>query len=183
MPRPLRQSGFSLIEVLVAIIIISIGVLGLVAMQGKAIQFTQDSAQRNTAVMLANDLIELIRSNRDAVLDASGQLKAGSNYFKAAGQSLPTTGVASCRTVAGCSPEQMATEHLATWFREVRNSLPVDDATLTAGYVIEESNAAVRIQIAWLSRNAECADDTPCDDAAEVDEANSREFYRISFEP
>lgn len=185
MTDKLRHSGFSLIEVLVAVIIISIGVLGLVAMQGRTIQFTQDSAQRNTAAMLADDLIEQIRSNRDAVVNASG-VRSASNYYKTAGASFPTTGVAACRTAAGCTPEQMATDHLVQWVAQIRNSLPIDDATLSGAYIIcrdrtpgsaacDNQGSAIKIQIAWISRNTA--------DSPEADDGNSREFYQISFEP
>jgi type IV pilus assembly protein PilV len=185
MPNNTQHAGFSLIEVLVAIVIISIGVLGLVAMQGRTIQFTQDSAQRNTAAMLADDLVEQIRSNRDAVVDASG-VRSNSNYYKAPAANFPTTGVAACRTATGCNANQMATDHLVQWVIQVRNSLPVDDATLNAAYIIcrdstpataacDNLGSAIKIQIAWISRTTE--------NAPEADDANSREFYQISFEP
>ncbi|KUJ92033.1 MAG: type 4 fimbrial biogenesis protein PilV, partial [Pseudomonas sp. 63_8] len=41
--------GFSMIEVLVTVLLICIGVLGLVALQGRTIAYTQDSAYRNAA--------------------------------------------------------------------------------------------------------------------------------------
>lgn len=62
-----RTSGFSLIEVMVTLVLTTIGILGMVAMQGRSIQYTQDSAQRNTAIMLANELVEIIRANPDEV--------------------------------------------------------------------------------------------------------------------
>lgn len=180
-----HQSGFSLIEVLVAILVISIGVLGMIAMQARSIQFTQDAGQRNTAAMLANDLIEMVRSNRDAVI-TTNTLRSTSNYYKTSGQTFAETLVAACRTAAGCSADQMASDHLALWVRQVRNSLPVDDATLRDGFVIcrdatpdtaacDNSGQAIKIRIAWLSRTTE--------NAAEADPATSREFYQISFEP
>jgi len=44
MSRPIIKSdGFSLIEVLVTLVLITIGVLGMVALQGKSIAFTQDT--------------------------------------------------------------------------------------------------------------------------------------------
>ena len=49
---PSAEAGFSMIEVLVTILLICIGVLGLVALQGRTITYTQDSALRNAAAML-----------------------------------------------------------------------------------------------------------------------------------
>ena len=60
--------GFSMIEVLVTILLICIGVLGLVALQGRTITYTQDSALRNAAAMLADDLQEMMRADLDKVI-------------------------------------------------------------------------------------------------------------------
>lgn len=193
MPAKTSQKGFSMVEVLVAIVIISIGVLGLVAMQGKTIQYTQDANQRNTAAMLTNDLIELIRGNRSAVIGPSGELLSSSNYYKAASDAFPTAGEASCRTTTGCTAAQMATDHLFLWTQQVRNSLPIDNATL-ATFIIcrdrtpdseacDNQGSAIKIRVGWLSRNTDCPTNTPCADDNLVDAGNRREYYQISFEP
>jgi len=51
-----RQLGFTLIEVLVSILIFSGGILGMVAMQARAVQISSDSENRNRAASLANEL-------------------------------------------------------------------------------------------------------------------------------
>jgi type IV pilus assembly protein PilV len=168
-----RQLGFSLIEILISVIIISIGVLGVVAMQGKTIQFVSDSTQRSTAAMLAADLIELIRSNRTGIVDSGAVVRAASNYYKTSGVAFTGAAVASCTTIAGCTPDEMATSHVALWLQQVRNSLPVDNATLSASYIIcqdstpatigcDNVGSAIKIQIAWLSRNNVCDPGAPC---------------------
>lgn len=189
-----QHLGFSLIEILISILIISIGVLGIVAMQGKSIQFTNDSSQRSTAAMLSHDLIELIRSNRTGIVSSSSTIRPTSNYYKAPTTAFTGVNTPACRTIAGCTPDQMASDHMNIWVQQVRNSLPVDDATLAASYIIcqdstpnsaacDNLGSAIKIQIAWLSRNSNCAAGTPCAIAGEVDAANNREIYRISFEP
>src|SRR5690554_2962485 len=60
-----RAKGFSLIEVLVALVLTTIGVLGMVALQSKAVIYTSDAAARDTAVTLVNELIEIMRTHRD----------------------------------------------------------------------------------------------------------------------
>ena len=45
-------SGFSLLEVLVTLLLTTVGILGMVAMQGQAIKQTQDSVNRTHVVML-----------------------------------------------------------------------------------------------------------------------------------
>lgn len=170
--------GFSLIEVLVSLVIISIGILGLIAMQGRTIQYTHDSTQRDTAAMLANDLIELMRSNRE------GALKG--HYNKAAGAAFPTNRIAACSGTAGCNAENMAQDHLAMWATQVQNSLPTNAATLQSAYVIcvdstpdtaacDNSGDSIKIQMAWLSRNSE--------NSTEAEANTRRELYQISFQP
>lgn len=57
------QCGFSLIEVLVALLLVALGVLGAAALQLNALRFTQDSAHRVQASLLATDLLERMRAN------------------------------------------------------------------------------------------------------------------------
>lgn len=52
-----HQQGVALIEVMVSLLIFSLGVLGMVAMQGKAITYTVDAENRSRAAMLANDIV------------------------------------------------------------------------------------------------------------------------------
>jgi type IV pilus assembly protein PilV len=54
--RPRRQRGFTLIEILVALLIFSFGLLGFVGLQARAIQFSVGSEDSNRAALLANDL-------------------------------------------------------------------------------------------------------------------------------
>lgn len=180
-----------MIEVLVSLLLICIGVLGVVAMQTRNIQYTQSSSQRNTAAMLASDLIEQIRSNRDAVLTNAGNVSTASTYYKTPASNFPTTGVATCRTSSGCSADQMATDQMVIWSRQVANALPTDAQLLTSSYVIcvdstpttdacDNIGSAIKVQLAWYSQeNVTCLPNQPCG----VDAANRREFYRVSFEP
>lgn len=58
-----KQSGVTLIEVLVTLLITTVGLLGLAALQLGALKATSDSAQRSQAVWLMQDLIERMRAN------------------------------------------------------------------------------------------------------------------------
>lgn len=57
------QQGLTLIEVLVTVVISSIGLMGLVALQFQAIQATTDSGNRSQAIWLFNDLVNRIHAN------------------------------------------------------------------------------------------------------------------------
>ncbi|TRO15275.1 type IV pilus modification protein PilV [Ectopseudomonas mendocina] len=60
------QRGASLIEVLVALLIFTVGLLGLAAMQLSSLQSTADSGQRSQSVWLMQDFIERMRVNPDS---------------------------------------------------------------------------------------------------------------------
>ncbi len=51
-----RQTGFTLIEILVALLIFSFGLLGFVGLQARAIQYSVGAEDSNRAALLANDL-------------------------------------------------------------------------------------------------------------------------------
>jgi len=61
--------GASLIEILVAVLILSLGVLGLAGMQVRALRTSISSEQKTQAVVLAHYLLDLMRVDRTSALD------------------------------------------------------------------------------------------------------------------
>ena len=76
-----RQLGVGLIEVLVALLILSIGVMGFIALQYRAIEATAESGARIQAINLARDLAERMRVNRGAENVYINQLNTASNQI------------------------------------------------------------------------------------------------------
>jgi len=66
-----RQAGFTLIEVLVAILICSIGLLGIVGLQAKAIQYSVGSEDVNRAAILAGEAVWAIQDQQSVPLSAT----------------------------------------------------------------------------------------------------------------
>ena len=64
-----RCQGLTLVEILVALIILSIGLLGLATMQTSSVKFTTSAYQRTQATALAYDLADRMRGNRLAALN------------------------------------------------------------------------------------------------------------------
>lgn len=62
-----KQMGVGLMEVLVALLVLAIGVLGFVALQYRAIEALSEGENRIQAMNIARDLAEKIRVNRDAI--------------------------------------------------------------------------------------------------------------------
>jgi len=66
--RPRRPDGVGLIEVMVAVVVLSFGMLGLAAMQALALRNSQSALQRSQAVVHAYAMFDAMRANRDAAL-------------------------------------------------------------------------------------------------------------------
>ncbi len=58
------QSGFSLVEVLITVVLVSIGLLGLAGLQLTSVQNSNSSGERFIATTLAQDILERMRANR-----------------------------------------------------------------------------------------------------------------------
>lgn len=59
-----HQAGATMVEILVAVLILSFGMLGMAALQTRALQGNQSSTQKSQAITLANYLIDAMRIDR-----------------------------------------------------------------------------------------------------------------------
>ena len=104
--RPRHAAGFSLLEVLVALFVLSIGLLGLAALQTTGIKFNQQSYQRTQATLQAYEIIDRMRANR-----AGGTVNA--LYDEVTLGSKP--GSTNCASTTDCDVDQMAEYDIRTW--------------------------------------------------------------------
>ena len=65
---PHGQAGVGLIEVLIAILIMAVGMLGIAAMQATALRNSQSSLDRSQAVIEAYSILDAMRANRDKAI-------------------------------------------------------------------------------------------------------------------
>jgi type IV pilus assembly protein PilV len=70
----LHNSGFTLVEVLVTLVILSVGLLGIAALHTASLRNNLDSALRSQASALAADVADRMRGNRNAALDGDYNL-------------------------------------------------------------------------------------------------------------
>ncbi|OLF72724.1 pilus assembly protein [Pseudoalteromonas haloplanktis] len=118
------QKGFTLIEVLIAFIILSFGLLGAVALQAKAKQASFDSMQRAAAVALGNDIIQRIRANDTSQLATLYDVEFTSETTKKPSKTCFTS---------SCSNAQIASLDIEQWKRAIRareNTGSLDGATV-----------------------------------------------------
>jgi len=69
-PRRGSTRGFSMIEVLVAIVLISFGILGLVSLQARAVQYSVSAEDSQRAALLAGDIAATMWGANSVTLDA-----------------------------------------------------------------------------------------------------------------
>jgi type IV pilus assembly protein PilV len=137
-----HSRGFTLVEALVALVVLSIGMLGIAALHVESLRSGRSALLRTQAIVLATDMADRIRANPTATI----------SYRKAENDTGTVT--AACNPAgAGCTPAQMAAHDIASWIGVVddrydspavgrlalptgRGTIMVDDATLPATYRI-----------------------------------------------
>lgn len=151
--RPLHAArGFSLVEVMVALIVISVGMLGIAKMQGLALSSTGASRSRALASIEASSLAAAMQANRaywslagagtltatvttsggTATL-ASGDATLQAALTAAAGSACSGTSVSnlSCLCAASCVAASLAGADLYDWGQSLAGFLPSATATVT----------------------------------------------------
>ncbi|WP_333876975.1 type IV pilus modification protein PilV [Methylobacter sp.] len=110
------NSGFTLIEVLIAMLVLAVGLLGLAGLQATSLRNNQSAYYRSQATQLAYDLADRMRANKLAT----------TTY---------TTGAASakadCLTTTGCTSSDMAANDLFDWNAALTKSLPGGTGAVT----------------------------------------------------
>lgn len=109
MPR----RGFSLLEVLVTLIVMSVGLLGLAALQATTLQNNHSAYQRVQATLLASDMADRMRSNFDE------NVLKGKYYHNPVAAKQDK-----CRNATGCNPQEMAQDDLYRWQNSCADLLP-----------------------------------------------------------
>ncbi len=124
-----RNAGFSLIEVLVAIVVLSFGLLGMVGLQAASLQANRDARLQSTAILLARDLAEAMRGNKLVAVTTDTYI----GDFQSVGAAPLVPTVASyCMTVGqNCSAgtplataTAMANAQMTEWLARVSAELP-----------------------------------------------------------
>ncbi len=121
-PHSPWQRGISLIESLVAIVVMALGLLGILGVQMRTLADTQTGVRRAHAIRLIEDLSERIKSQPNALGHLGG-------YARAWDSSGALNTSINCKTNA-CTPADMVTYDLNRWMESVRAAMPLGDATV-----------------------------------------------------
>ena len=115
------QRGFTLLEVLVAIVVMSFGVLGVVGLQAMALQANKEARYQSTAVALARELGDMMRSTKDVAKNVSAAQNPYLVDFSAAAfPSAPTD----CFAAVCGTPLAVAQFNMREWLVRVNNAVP-----------------------------------------------------------
>ena len=112
-----NQLGFTLLEVLITLIILSIGLLGLAGLQTISLRNNHGAYLHSQAITQAYDIVDRMRTNTNQI---GAYTLANSTYtFDKIG-----TQTAACDTTSGCATAQMAGHDLFKWNQANRSILP-----------------------------------------------------------
>jgi type IV pilus assembly protein PilV len=147
--------GITLVESLVALLVLSVGMLGIAALFVSSVRFNRTALLRTQAVNLVSDMADRIRANvsaRDAyALDSYGGAPAAQDC-------APTPDAAG----SNCTIQQLAQDDLARWVAAVGATLPPPGGDAEAT-VVEYTPAAgggperYAVQVSWLEPGEQAA--------------------------
>jgi type IV pilus assembly protein PilV len=124
-----RQSGFSLLELLIALVVFSVGLLAMAGLQSVSKQANFEAIQRTTAAQVASGLLEDIRTNGDAIgiYAAAGEMGSGSRGNEPA---------PNCRGANVCNAAQKAAHDLWFWEQAIDGTLEDRGGVAAGGLVL-----------------------------------------------
>lgn len=135
--RPMRNKsarGFSLIEVLIALVVLGFGLLGYALLQTMTLRFTQSANHRTQATNLAYDLLDQMRSNRFQAA-----------WYGTAGFEPGDVTMADCEALSPPTGGVAIEESIGRWRCQVVRALG-EDASAT---VTVDANRIAVVAIAW----------------------------------
>lgn len=131
------ESGATLIEILVTVLILSFGMLGMAALQTRALQGSQSSVQRSQAIMLSNYIMDAMRVDRESA--KGGDYNTGAN---------PICGP------SGVTGATLAKNNMRDWLTAAQLGLGVASDATTCGFISCDGSYACTVRIQWDDRKA-----------------------------
>ena len=175
-PRlPARARGFSLLEILIAVVVLSIGLLGLAGLQFTALRGNSQSYERSQAQALAYEIADVMRTHRVA---------AGQGAFEIVAGEIPAEPEASCTDAdEPCTRDEAAAFILDEWHRRLRTVLPAATARIECSVDPCRIGALQTVQVIWDESLTGSTDDS-CPAAEDFDsESTALSCVEVSIAP
>ena len=145
---PGAERGVGLIEILIAVVVLSIGFLAAAQMQVQGMRTSQGAYYRSQAYFMASDIINRMRSNPDGVING-----AYDNFTTTSGLVDPNCGDAYCSSAEMASQDKYdwsaylyATEAQANGFQP---TLPSSSGTTAKGVISMLDDGVYEITMTW----------------------------------
>ena len=160
----LRAGGFSLVEVMVGLVVISVGLLGIAKMQALAMSSTGSAKMRSLAALEAASLASAMHADRaywSAITLATPTnpfvvQTSKSSIVNATDNTLKTTQTCTLAAPSACTTGQMAAYDLQDWLAGTPNvtaglsaQLPNPQSTITCYQLAATSPVGCIINISW----------------------------------
>lgn len=139
-PHRHRMRGVSLVEILIAVLLLSLGLLGMAGLQIRALQGNQSATQRSQAVMLSYFIIEAMRVDSASAKSLNyntGALDADGNI---------DTSICNVAAVTGTT---LSNNNLRAWITAVKGSLGAANDTSTCGAINCDADGLCTVQVRW----------------------------------
>lgn len=160
----LTASGFTLLEVMIAIFVLSVGLLGLALLQTTGLRLNTDSHSRTQATYAAYDIIDKMRASVKGLASNADVITALNSYeissTSAANAIISTyqgckASTCNCASVI-CSASQRTTYDLGQWYEQQDRLLPgaKDAAGVTSAgrALIDVNNNTVTVTLVWMEQ-------------------------------
>jgi type IV pilus assembly protein PilV len=149
-PARFGARGFTLLEVLVALLVMSIGLLGIGKLMVMSARANDSAYMRSQATALGYTILDAMRANRQA---------ATTNGYDTAMGIFPGPPGCGATVAAACTSGQQAQNDLSQWGNALAAALPLGQgsvATLTAPDIVTgANNVTATIVVQWQDRVAE----------------------------
>lgn len=173
-----KETGFTLTEVLISLVVLSIGLLGLASVQTESLKKNNDAYLSSIASTQASDIIDRMRSNYEQAKNGGYSTSSSSNAAQSnvgclGGIPNQPTSQSGSQT-SSCTEQQMSLNDLYEWQANLANLLPEGKGSIclssnpgTVGSSLNCNNQGdiYVIMISWRSRDGD------------TDE------YRVTFKP
>jgi len=137
-PWRVRQSGFSLLEMMIAVLIMSFGVVGAALLMAATVQYNKTTQYQMVAQQIANQLAESMRANTDGFM-ADAYAKADTYSSSISAASIP-----SCAVSSACTISEIANIDKTKTANTLIQSLPGGD------FNVQRTDSRADIWIMWL---------------------------------
>ena len=177
-----RPSGFSLLEALIALLVISVGLLGIAGLQLKGMQHSTDAYMRTQASLLAQQIIDRMYANQGG-LASYEDIECTPIDCRRGGVAFTSPG-SGCNG-ADCTASELANLDATTWQTHVNNYLPGGRGRICHGVPTAPGAATCTntgdtwvVTIMW-------DEDRDGDTGSACDPANQNDLqcYRVRFVP